>query len=334
MASVVIGIHGLGNKPSEALLKKWWKEAMEEGLKTHGYKAKMPDFELVYWADILYEKPLSESVTDKEDPLFLEEKYTIAPEYRYEENHDFRAKVVGYLSDKLNSIFLDDDKSLNYTSVADVIVSRYFKDLDSYYRSGPEIETRENDGDLINNRLATILNKHRSDRIFLIGHSMGSIIAYNVINFDAPDIPVHTFVTMGSPLGLPVVVSKIADRKKLGKSVGPLVKSPESVTRNWYNFSDINDNVALNYKLADDFEANSLGVMPVDFLVVNNYEMNGVRNAHKSYGYLRTPEFSKVLNDFITSEKLSIPQRVIRIVKNALSAFSKKGGTGIDGSQP
>ena len=29
---VIIGIHGLGNKPSPPLLAKWWKEAIREGL--------------------------------------------------------------------------------------------------------------------------------------------------------------------------------------------------------------------------------------------------------------------------------------------------------------
>jgi len=34
MANIIIGIHGLGNKPSRHFLEYWWKLAMEEGLKT------------------------------------------------------------------------------------------------------------------------------------------------------------------------------------------------------------------------------------------------------------------------------------------------------------
>ena len=65
MACVIIGIHGLGNKPPKKQLEHWWKLAMMEGLKTHGFHTKLPNFELVYWADILNERPLSESEKDK-----------------------------------------------------------------------------------------------------------------------------------------------------------------------------------------------------------------------------------------------------------------------------
>ena len=53
-----------------------------------------------------------------------------------------------------------------------------------------------------------------------------------------------------------------------------------------------------------------------DFLVVNNYEIGGERNPHKSFGYLRTPEFSEVLNEFILSEQLTFYQKLVRNVKS------------------
>ena len=33
MAKVIIGIHGLGNKPPKDILEKWWKLSIEEGFK-------------------------------------------------------------------------------------------------------------------------------------------------------------------------------------------------------------------------------------------------------------------------------------------------------------
>ncbi|MCP4878681.1 MAG: hypothetical protein GY896_24780, partial [Gammaproteobacteria bacterium] len=52
--------------------------------------------------------------------------------------------------------------------------------------------------------------------------------------------------------------------------------------------------------LAGDYEANDRGVKVQDELVLNGYVgSEGKRNSHKSYGYLRTPELSKLIRSFI-----------------------------------
>lgn len=311
MANVIIGIHGLDNKPSKDLLEKWWKEAMLEGLKKNGFSTSIPEFELVYWADILYDHPLSESTDNPE--YLLDEKYVEAPKVFEVESHSTRKKVVDFINRQLNQIFLNDDLSLNYSFITDTIVGKLFKDLDIYFNDDFPIENTNipNAKELINQRLVQVLEQHKNDQIMLISHSMGSIIAYDVLNFRTSHIPINTFVTIGSPLGLPIIISKIA-AEQMQKDVNHMC-TPNVVTHHWYNFSDILDKVALNYNLNDDFSENSNAVKPIDFLVVNNYEINGIRNPHKSYGYLRTPEFSKVLNDFILSEKLTIKERINRI---------------------
>ncbi|MFK5856716.1 MAG: hypothetical protein QM503_11340, partial [Bacteroidota bacterium] len=104
--------------------------------------------------------------------------------------------------------------------------------------------------------------------------------------------------------------------------------TPPTISKNWFNFSDILDKVALNYMLSDDFTKNKNEVIPVDFLVVNDYEIVGKRNPHKSYGYLRTPEFSKVLADFIQTKSLTSTQKlthkIIRFVNLIKFNFRKK----------
>ena len=75
MANVIIGIHGLGNKPPNITLEKWWKLAMIEGLKANNYNPVLPKFELDYWADIMYEEVQSISEKDEDSPRFLREKY-------------------------------------------------------------------------------------------------------------------------------------------------------------------------------------------------------------------------------------------------------------------
>ena len=314
MANVIIGIHGLGNKPPRQLLEHWWRLSMTEGLRSNHLTTVLPKFKMVYWADIVHEKPLNESEKDPDSPYYIEEKYTKALQNFPRENHNTRRKLVDFLGRQMNRIFLNDDLSLNYSNITDAIVSKYFNDLEIYYH---ENYTKKNGqickaSEMIRERLLGILEEHKNDDIMLISHSMGSIIAFDVLTFVAPHIRINTFITMGAPLGLPVVISKIASEQKQRGILSVHMTTPPGIIKNWINFSDILDKVAFNYKLSDDFSENTLGIKPVDFLVVNNYEMNGIRNPHKSYGYLRTPEFSKILNDFILAERLTLKEKVIR----------------------
>lgn len=287
---------------------------MVEGLKNAGYKTLIPDFRLVYWADILHEKSQDPGEKDPDSPFFMDEKYTIAPEEFPVEDHSTRKKIVDFLRKQMNRILLNEDLSLNYSFISDTIINRYFRDLELYYTG--KIRAKDNNthnaAELIRERLYSTLNEHRDDEIMLIGHSMGSIIAFDVLTFLAPDIRINTFITMGSPLGLPVVISKAAAEMKQKGMAADHVSTPPGVIKNWYNFADILDKVSLNYKLSDCYSANEHGVKPIDMLVINNYELNGIRNPHKSFGYLRAHEFSNILNDFILSEKLTVKQKVRR----------------------
>ncbi|MDF1548833.1 MAG: hypothetical protein P1P88_13500, partial [Bacteroidales bacterium] len=107
--------------------------------------------------------------------------------------------------------------------------------------------------------------------------------------------------------------------------------TPPRITGHWFNFADIMDYVALNYKLSDDFSKNAFGVAPEDFLVNNNYEENGIKNYHKSFGYLRAKEFSQALAQFINKKQLSTVQKIMENVheffdKIKESMFTQKAG--------
>jgi len=298
---------------------------MNEGLKSNNFNSVLLDFEMVYWADIIYDKPLDESEKDKNSPYFIEERYTKAPDYFPVESRERRKKLVDFLRRQMNRIFLNDDLSLNYSFISDVIIKRYFKDLEIYYT---ENSTDENGNlrmahDVIRERLFRKLYEHRNDDIMLIAHSMGSIIGFDVLTFLATDIKINTFITLGSPLGLPVVINKISSEQKKQGKMAKHMMAPQGITNNWSNFSDILDKVAFDYKLSDSFLSNKLGIKPADFLVVNNYVMNGIPNPHKSFGYLRTPEFSKILNDFILSGKLTIKQKILRKIGQSIEIIKK-----------
>ena len=44
---IIIGIHGLGNKPPKETLEKWWKQAIADGLKLNSYPSTEFNFELI-----------------------------------------------------------------------------------------------------------------------------------------------------------------------------------------------------------------------------------------------------------------------------------------------
>ncbi len=307
----------------QALLNRWWRKAIHEGLlRIETPRLSLP-FELVYWADIMHERPLKPWLFDEEHPLYLEEPYRRGTLERPKKTTGWRVTVYKYLEQQLDKIFLNKDMSLNYSGVSDRIVRRYFKDLDIYFSETPcRIDPARSARSCLHERLLSVLERHRKKEILLIGHSMGSIIAYDVL-MQAPDnIEIHTFVTIGSPLGLPVVVGKIfAHQPQKDKSDGKL-KTPENITHHWYNISDVEDRVALDHTLADDYLPNSKGIRAVDIEVFNDYQNNGNRNSHKSYGYLRTPECAGIIDAFLGKERQSYFQMALIQIKNYISRIS------------
>jgi len=133
----------------------------------------------------------------------------------------------------------------------------------------------------------------------LIAHSMGTIIAYDILTRLLPEIKIHTLITIGSPLGLPPVMNEFFRAKGGEVSKDMKLPAPEQVTRHWFNFADLEDPIATNFDLADDYSKNSRGVGPVDVIIHNNYRFGGERDPHTLYGYLRAPEVADVIRLFL-----------------------------------
>jgi hypothetical protein len=300
MKKIIIGIHGLKNKPFEKLLSKWWKRSIKDGLKEISQRDIDFDFELVYWANFNYESPLDPAVRDKKNPQFLAFPY-VPPQFVKDEKSvsEIRLKVLDQFELEMDKVFLKDNKLSGFDKIADLTVKYMFKDLDSYYNGRcfafPDLVAR----DTIRNELAKSIKKHKHREIFLVAHSMGSIIAYDTLTQVVPEVKINTFVTVGSPLGIPVIMKKILSEQHQEVNRNVKVPTPENIKRAWYNLSDLEDKIAVNYNLADDYSENSKGVKPQDFVVHNNYTFDNNRNPHKIYGYLRTPELAEVLSRFL-----------------------------------
>lgn len=114
----------------------------------------------------------------------------------------------------------------------------------------------------------------------VIGHSQGSMIAYQVLRQLAKtDCDVRLFVTLGSPLGLQEAQDVL---RRLGP--GTRLAVPECVDR-WLNVAERLDPVALDAHLGNDYPANGRGVRVEDHtgLMINP---DWRTNPHSSTGYL------------------------------------------------
>lgn len=302
---------------------------MKEGLRRKGIYFLPFKFKMVYWADIVFDKPLDEKEANPESPYHFKEKYL---PHKYEKKREWtyvRKKVLDVVEWQLDKIFLNKDLSINYSGISDKIIKKYFRELNMYYMEdfvdakGKKRKAKE----AFREPLTKCLKAKRRSNIFLIGHSMGSIIAYDVMTICTPRIPIDTFVTIGSALGLPVVMGKNAAERKLAGGTQSKLTTPESVKNHWYNFSDLEDTISANYDLNDDYAPNSKGVAPVDFQINNDYEIDGEENPHKSYGYLRTPEFAEKLYEFLMTDRSWFYKTSIKILNNFLAALHLKKST-------
>ncbi len=243
---------------------------------------------------------------NKENPLYLKEPYIPEDKSINREEMGFRQKALEYLEKYSKKILVNGVLSLSIPSLTELFIHRHLRDLEEYYSNSYTLINNKKRliREVIIDRLVEALKKHRRKKIFLVAHSMGSIIAYDAIRYHAPEIKIEVLATIGSPLGQEYVINKIQSETIPDESDKFIV--PDNIRLGWYNFSDAEDQVAVNHHLEKIYKENARGIKIKDILVHNNYKISETRNPHKSYGYLRTPEFADILNSFLTSRKFDL----------------------------
>ncbi len=300
MKNIIIGIHGLKNKPPKDILRKWWKTSIEEGLNNIGLHNIKFEFELAYWADLEYPEPRDPEITNSKDPLYIEHPYTLVCKTELSEKEPrIKRKILDKLEDGLDKIILQEKKISGIEKIVDSTIRKMFTDLDIYYHGFCKVDENQIAKHTFRNRLIEVLQKHKYDRILLIGHSMGSIISYDTLTQEIPELKIDTFITVGSPLGFPLILKKILMEQNMEINAEAKPQTPNNITSSWINFSDLDDKITLNYDLADDYSQNVYNIKPVDIIINNNYEYNGQKNPHKVYGYLQNEEVAKVIGGFL-----------------------------------
>ncbi|MFQ5483322.1 MAG: hypothetical protein ACE5ER_11260 [Nitrospinaceae bacterium] len=304
---VIIGIHGLANKPGEEVLYGYWRKSIEEGLRKNcGIARPRFEFSMAYWADLLYRNQQHDDRAYDFDDLYNDEPYLPAPEGALREYEDGMLDHLRALAQDTAEPLYNAIKGAGLNKLADMILARKLKDLAFYYDKRRRIRGKDRKfgvaRKVLMGTLRAALEPHRDREIMLIAHSMGTIIAYDVLRDlgrGRSAFAVPCFVTIGSPLGLPHVKDRVYNERKGYAPAAPL-RTPTVVTRSWKNYADRRDPVAFDTHLRGDYGENRHQVRVEDDLVSNDYTSPaGKRNYHKSYGYLRTPELSRHVQAFL-----------------------------------
>lgn len=123
--------------------------------------------------------------------------------------------------------------------------------------------------------------------VLLLGHSMGSVIAYEAMwqlsRETKTDLQIDLFLTTGSPLGQTVV-----QRNLMGSQLSGEDRYPSNF-RKWINVAALGELTAIDRHLANDY-SNMVEYGLLDKIddreTLNFYHMNGTLNVHAEYGYL------------------------------------------------
>lgn len=306
MKKIILGVHGLGNKPPKKLLEKWWRRSIIEGLQRIGRPHLNFDFKLIYWADFLHTTPLDPDETDEDSDLYIEERYKPAVSIKKQKQKSFKERFLNFFKKQRDKILFNESMHLKFPSLTDLIIKKFFRDLDIYFSKHSDEETEANHfaKDLINKKLIDTLSQYQERDILIIAHSMGSIIMYDTLMRVGNDFDVGTVVTVGSPLGVPFILQKLkADLSSVVTDVKNLY-TPDCISREWINLADIDDKLAQSADLGKMFKPNKKGVKPNMLMVDNDYENNGIENPHKSYGYLRAYELSFIIDEFLCRDEI------------------------------
>ena len=145
----------------------------------------------------------------------------------------------------------------------------------------------------------------RGDKIMLVTHGTGSVIAYDVLwelsndtetYKEYGDCKVDQWLTLGSPLGDRTVQKRLLGAKERDEN-----RFPSNVI-SWHNLAAEDDYSCHDTTLADDFKKMMVQrrVSAVhDYRIFNLAVRYGKSNPHSSIGYYIHPRLAKILSDWL-----------------------------------
>lgn len=167
----------------------------------------------------------------------------------------------------------------------------------------------------IRSKLCELLD--RGDRVMLITHGTGCVIAYDVLwqlshdqRFmeDYKDAKVDTWLTLGAPLG-----DNHIRRRLLGARSASKTPFPTNVI-SWHNVAAEDDYTCHDNTLADDYRKmmqQRIVSSVHDYHIYNLAVRYGKSNPHSSVGYYIHPRIAKIVVDWIQATQLDTSPKYI-----------------------
>ena len=266
METHITFIHGLANKPPLKDLQRIWLDALAEETESgNGFSPELEGITVsfIYWADMFYSAPISASGYENRkkeieanlpDRSELNENPWIQEMFKYfpiedEENQ----KVIDAPIDKDTPKY---ERIPIPWVIKRKIIKEFLREAHDYLFNINNIKTT------IQNRVLSDLASQNGKRRIVVGHSLGSVIAYDVLVAcrDCPTI--DAIMTIGSPLG----IDEVQDKLCIGNNCG----FPEKIIGDWVNVYDPFDLISrIDPNLANDFTAN--GECKINDISEQNY---------------------------------------------------------------
>lgn len=268
----IVGVHGVGHQfKGENTVGAEWLPALKDGLARAGHRlASDGDFACAFYGDLFrpagkgaMDPPYDATdVNDEWEQELLEawwrEAARVDPAVR---GPDARTKVR--VPSIVQRALADLSQSRFFAGLAERALIYDLKQVRRYLRE-PELRHEAR---------ARIQHAIDADTRVIVGHSLGSVAAYEVLCAH-PEWPVTVFVTLGSPLGIRNLIFEALDpAPRDGTGVWP------GGIQHWVNIADAGDVVALVKQLGSSFDKRV-----ADYLIDNGAK------AHDATRYLTTKE--------------------------------------------
>ncbi len=234
-------------------------------------------FQLVAWNDIYYgqmkdvdeDVPWIEALCRKTGPDAVDVRESLSWRNK-------RARLLYLIADHLPALI---------PLLPDPAVKSAVRETEHYFQNQDDIGTRVRE--LLKAPLRQMFAA--GDRILVIGHSMGAVIAYDALweltHLEGHPGKVDLFLTLGSPLGMHFVQDRL-----LGFHRNDRQRFPCNI-RHWVNIAAHGDLTALDPEIRDDFmpmieQACIESIEDRQRGVFNYFRNDKGLNMHRSYGYL------------------------------------------------
>jgi len=324
MTQRIILIHGRNTKPGIRQHKGLQRLALKQGVAnvSTAKAAKIGShvkLDIVYYGDVnnrilkkypKYAADLSETDPVLGTPCLPSAGYSAAIEELHKIKRYDRRDYRKILANNKDKRWLDEAAAwistiaslISFSSLNMLAIKAALPDMAEYLCSQAV-------GSEIRKRLADPLERSllRGDDICLISHSMGCVVAFDVLwkfsrtseyeKIQKTGNRVANWITVGSPLGEAGVKKFLKGGSRNGGE-----RYPANIVTDWKNIAARDDFIAHDKTMKDDYRRMKKAKLIktiTDKKIYNCYAKDGVANPHKFYGYLDHPVTAKYIANWI-----------------------------------